>query len=150
MVVVRVVHWTALGWSPAERWMLVVVLMIVVRSWVGWRARAARGMVVMVVVRTSRAGVGPHNMTVAHGVGSVGLRAGMVRMRRVAVVVIVVRGWGMRGVQLRVGVVVGVHTSDRTRGQLAGVDSHTCNNSKQFHNIRLLNNTEISLSTIQN
>jgi hypothetical protein len=80
--------------------------------------------VVMVMVRS-------HHVSVAH-VGAVWLRSRVVRVWRVAVlrvsmVVIVVGGRRMRRVQLRVGVVVGIHTADGTRGQLAGGTSQICN-----------------------
>lgn len=38
----------------------------------------------------------------------------------VTMVIVVVRGRGMWGIQFRVGMVVGIHAGDGTGGQLAG------------------------------
>jgi hypothetical protein len=104
--------------------MMWVLMVIVVWSRVWWWARASWGMVVVVMV-------GSHYVTIAY-VRTVRLRSGVVwvwRMSvlRVTMVIVVVRGRGMWGIQFRIGMVVGIHTGDGARGQLAGSSSQICN-----------------------
>lgn len=68
--------------------------------------------------------VRPYDMAVAH-VGAMRLRSGVMcvwRMSvlRVTMIIVVVRGRRMWRIQLRVGMIVGIHTGDGARGQLAG------------------------------
>jgi len=126
IVQVVVVHGASQGWAPASKWwVLIVWVLVVVVVWSRVRrgARTPWGVVVVVVVMV----VGPHHVSIAHGVREVRLRSGLMWVRGVPVVIVVVRGRGVRRVQLRVGVIMGVHSGDGTRGQLAGVTSQIWN-----------------------
>jgi len=81
--------------------------------------------------------VRPYDMAVAH-VGAMRLRSGVMcvwRMSvlRVTMIIVVVRGWRMWRIQLRVGMIVGIHTGDGARGQLAGSSSQICNRGEHIH-----------------
>jgi len=133
VVMVRMVHGASRGWSSASKWLVLMVWVLVVvvvwsRMW--WWARAPWGVVVVMMVR-------PQDMAVAH-VGAVRLRSGVMcvwRMSvlRVPMVIVVVRGRRMWGIQLRVGMVVGIHTGDGARSQLAGSSSQICNRAQHVH-----------------
>ena len=133
VVMVRMVHGASRGWSPASKWLVLMVWVLVVvvvwsRMW--WWACTPRGVVVVMMVR-------PHDMAVAH-VGAVRLRSGVMcvwRMSvlRVPMVIVVVRGRRMWRIQLRVGMVVGIHTGDGARSQLAGSSSQICNRTEHMH-----------------
>ena len=127
VVMMRMVYGASRGWASASKWwMLMVWVLVVVVVWSRvWRwARAPWGVVVVMMV-------GPHDVAIAH-VRAVRLRSGVMwvwgmSVLWVTVVIVVVRGRGMWGIQFRVGMVVGIHTGDGTRGQLAGISSQICN-----------------------
>ena len=130
---VRMVHGASRGWSSASKWLVLMVWVLVVvvvwsRMW--WWARAPWRVVVVMMIR-------PHDMAVAH-VGAVRLRSGVMCVWRMAVlrvpmVIVVVRGRRMWRIQLRVGMVVGIHTGDGARSQLAGSSSQICNRAEHMH-----------------
>ena len=134
MVMVRMVYGGSRRWSSATKWLVLMVWVLVVvvvwsRMW--WWARAPWGVLVVVVM------VRPQDMAVAH-VGAVRLRSGVMcvwRMSvlRVTMVIVVVWGRRMWGIQLCVGVVVGIHTGDGARSQLAGSSSQICKRTQHMH-----------------
>ena len=130
---VRVVHGASRRWSPASKWLVLMVwVLVVVVMWprVWWWARTSWRVVVVMMIR-------PHDMAVAH-VGAVRLRSGVMCMWRMSVlrvtmVIVVVRGRRMWRIQLRVGMVMGIHSGYGARSQLAGRSPQICKRAENMH-----------------